>query len=459
MIKNKLQARSNLRIFGGSSHPALAKAVARKCGVNLGEVHSTKFANNEISVDLKENVRGQDIYVIQTGGGMKPNDDLMELMFLINAFKLASIKVINVIIPYFFYSKGDQKDSHKRVPITAKLVADLLRKAGASHVMIIEPHTPQLEGFFGTPVDALKVEPLFCEWIKKNIPNWKEFVVVAPDEGSTKRCTSVANDLNLEFAMINNRKPKSKGHNKNHRRKRKKSSTHSLRSQKSSERELEPSESDTKENNENGLPDHHPKHYLAKRSHLVPGLNRQISVAGSVAGRNVILIDDMIDTGHTLKEAIETLRKFGASGVHFLATHGIFSGSSIETILLNTDFIRKIVVTNTVPQVANRAKMPDILQVIDISGLVAEYIRRHHYRESVQVLCHFMPTRDEESSAEEELSEEEKISSDDEENENETTLEGLDEDQETIRELNLEEKTRLMQIRKGFRLSSMCWDD
>ena len=130
-------------------------------------------------------------------------------------------------------------------------------------------------------------------------------MVVAPDEGSTKRCTSVANDLNLEFAMINNRKPKSKGHNKNHRRKRKKSSTHSLRSQKSSERELEPSESDTKENNENGLPDHHPKHYLAKRSHLVPGLNRQISVAGSVAGRNVILIDDMIDTGHTLKEAIE----------------------------------------------------------------------------------------------------------------------------------------------------------
>ena len=149
---------------------------------------------------------------------------------------------------------------------------------------------------------CFQVEPLFCEWIKKNIPNWKEFVVVAPDEGSTKRCTSVANDLNLEFAMINNRKPKSKNKS-NQRRKRKKSSTHSLRSQKSSERELEPSESDT--NQENGS-NTHPKHYLAKsRSHLVPGLNRQISVAGSVAGRNVILIDDMIDTGHTLKEAIE----------------------------------------------------------------------------------------------------------------------------------------------------------
>ena len=153
---------------------------------------------------------------------------------------------------------------------------------------------------------SFQVEPLFCEWIKKNIPNWKEFVVVAPDEGSTKRCTSVANDLNLEFAMINNRKPKNKSHKNHHRRKRKKSSTHSLRSQKSSERELEPSESDTKEFPQDFLPENssHPKHYLGRR-HVVPGLNREISVAGSVKGRDVILIDDMIDTGQTLKEAIE----------------------------------------------------------------------------------------------------------------------------------------------------------
>ena len=140
---------------------------------------------------------------------------------------------------------------------------------------------------------------MFCEWIKKNIPNWKDFVVVAPDEGSTKRCTSVANDLNLEFAMINNRKPKGKGGKNHHRRKRKKSSTHSLRSQKSSERELEPSESDTKENGEYELK---PKKSFEK---VIPSLNKQISVSGSVARRNVILIDDMIDTGYTLKEAIE----------------------------------------------------------------------------------------------------------------------------------------------------------
>ena len=187
----------------------------------------------------------------------------------------------------------------------------------------------------------------------------------------------------------------------------------------------------------------------------------------------------MVRKCHVFLFLFQTLRKFGASGVYVLATHGLFSGASIETILLNTDLIRKIVVTNTVPQVTNRTKMPDILQVIDISGnstkiffskksawkidisgLVAEYIRRHHYRESVQVLCQFMPTRGEESSEEEELSEEEKSSSENEENED--TLNdgsGLEENEETIRELNLEEKTRLMQIRKGFRLSSMCWDD
>ena len=125
-------------------------------------------------------------------------------------------------------------------------------------------------------------------------------MVVAPDEGSTKRCTSVANDLNLDFAMINNRKPKGNKGGK-HRRKRKKSSTHSMRSQKSSERELEPSESDTKENGENEFKP------FEKKSKLIVSLNKQISVSGSVAGRNVILIDDMIDTGHTLKEAIEVI--------------------------------------------------------------------------------------------------------------------------------------------------------
>lgn len=110
------------------------------------------------------------------------------------------------MIMYYFmiYSKGDQKDGN-RVPISSKLVADLLKKAGASYVMMLDPHTPQVEGFFDTPVDAVKVEPLFCEWIKHNIPNWRSSVVVSPDEGGTKKAVSIANDLRLDFALIHNR--------------------------------------------------------------------------------------------------------------------------------------------------------------------------------------------------------------------------------------------------------------
>jgi len=485
---NKAKNRSNLRIFSGSSHPKLAIDVSKKCGVSLGELDLKKFANNETSVNLKENVRAQDTYIIQTGGGSTPNDDLMELLFIINAFKLSSASAINIIIPYFFYSKGDQKDSHKRVPITAKLITTLLKKAGAHHVMIIEPHTPQLEGFFETPVDALKVEPLFCEWIRKNIKDWQECVVVAPDEGSVKRCISVANDLNLDFALITNRKPKDKKKS-THRRHHKNSTTNNgknLDSGEPEERSGESAGTSARESESEAAPLQRPLSVPAeagasslgasslqqdkkfKRQFSQPmvlnrqfgGVNRhkKISLSGSVSGRRVIVVDDMIDTGHTIKEAIETLKKHGAVGVYVMATHGIFSGNSVEIVKNNSDFIQKIVVSNTVPQSSNQAFLPKHLHVLDISGLIAEYIRRHHYRESVQVLCQYMPILDAET-------EEEGAEDDD----NQT---GSDESEEDPEELPNGENgangsaaneaardLRLMHLRKGFRLSSMCWDD
>jgi len=460
---HRTKNRSNLRIFSGSSHQKLAKDVAKKCGVSLGQLTLDKFANNETSVDLKENVRGQDTYIIQTGGGNKPNDDLMELLFLINAFKLSSASAINVIIPYFFYSKGDQKDSHKRVPITAKLITTLLKRAGAHHVMIIEPHTPQLEGFFETPIDALKVEPLFCEWIRKNIKDWQDCVVVAPDEGSVKRCTSVANDLNLDFALITNRKPKDK--KKSQRRRDYKSNTSAYNSRQQS---VEPedsqseggastkgSESDagTSGLQERKLSRHHQAFVINKQ--LSVTRHKKISLSGSVSGRKVIVVDDMIDTGRTIHEAMGALKKHGAVGVYIMATHGIFSGNSVNMVKENSDFIKKIVVSNTVPQASHLTYLPNHLHVLDISGLIAEYIRRHHYRESVQVLCHFMPIRDEEP--------------EEEENDNQTES---DESDEAINDLpngqngasgvavnDAARDLRLMHLRKGFRLSSMCWDD
>lgn len=472
---HRAKNRSNLRIFSGTSHQKLAKDVAKKCGVSLGQLTLDKFANNETSVDLKENVRGQDTYIIQTGGGNKPNDDLMELLFLINAFKLSSASAINVIIPYFFYSKGDKKDSHKRVPITAKLITTLLKRAGAHHVMIIEPHTPQLEGFFETPVDALKVEPLFCEWIRKNIKDWQDCVVVAPDEGSVKRCTSVANDLNLDFALITNRKPKDK---KSQRKRDHKSSTsiHNSRQQSvesaytSRQQSVEPEDShseggaSTKGSESDAGPSglqerkvnrHH--HSLVMTRQVSATRHKKISLSGSVSGRRVIVVDDMIDTGRTIHDAIETLKKHGAVGIYIMATHGIFSGNSIDIVKENSDFIKKIVVSNTVPQVSHLTYLPNHLHVLDVSGLIAEYIRRHHYRESVQVLCHFMPIRDEEAEEEEDENQTESDS------ENDEAIDDLPNGQNQgangVAVNDAARDLRLMHLRKGFRLSSMCWDD
>jgi len=508
--KKKERTRSNLRVFGGNSHPSLTKSIARKVGVQVGEVKATKFANNETNVDLKENVRGQDIYLLQTGGGPKPNDDLMELMFLINAFKLSSANQIVAVIPYFFYSKGDQKDSFKRVPITAKLVTNLLKKAGASHVMIMDPHTPQLEGFFDAPVDALKVHALFCEWIKKNIENWSECVIVAPDEGACKRCTAIANDLNLDFALINNR-------NKNVIKKKKISKSKSRYSSQSSTRKSSEVDSDTKDvteeenanqstlmtnNGNNGAASFRRSKSANKIAMGLARSLKKVSVSGSVHGRNVIIVDDMIDTGITLKNAVEVLKKSGAIGLHVLATHGLFSGDSIQTIRTHVNFIKKIVVTNTIPQKRNQEELKDILCVQDVSGLIAEYIRRHHYHEGVSVLSHFMPIRandkefedlddphgdleestddSENSDQEAELEQQqpelekmagnlngsahshsaaaasvvEKVPDDDDE--------VVVEEEETSKEPSEDEKARdlrLMHLRKGFRLSSMCWDD
>jgi len=452
--------RSNLRIFSGNSHQKLAKDVAKKCGVSLGQLTLDKFANNETSVDLKENVRGQDTYIIQTGGGSKPNDDLMELLFLINAFKLSSAHAINVIIPYFFYSKGDQKDSHKRVPITAKLITTLLKKAGAHHVMIIEPHTPQLEGFFETPVDALKVVPLFCEWIRKNIKDWQDCVVVAPDEGSVKRCTSLANDLNLDFALITNRKPKD-----HHRKKSSPRKSHHKNSISSRQGSVEPEESQSENSTRESESDAGTGSGLQERKitrhqslvHHSTTRYKKISLSGSVSGRKIIVVDDMIDTGQTIKEAMETLKKHGALAVYVMATHGIFSGNSVDIVKDNSDFIQKIVVSNTVPQADNLACLPHHLHVLDVSGLIAEYIRRHHYRESVQVLCHFMPIRDEDDK-----DDEEEDGNQTESDESDIVLDDLPNGENGANGAAANDAARnlrLMHLRKGFRLSSMCWDD
>lgn len=362
---NRTSSRSTLTILGGSSHPELTTAIAKKVGVRVGKVSLDKFANNETTVQLKEPVRNQDIYIIQTGA-VSSNDAIVELLLMINACKLASAESITVVTPYFPYSKGDQK-TH-RSPITSKLVANMLKRAGADHLMMLDPHSPQLEGFFDHPVDCLKVEPLFCTWIKNHIPGWEQCMVVSPDEGGAKRSVMIANSLGLEFAMIHNRHKKTVA-------------TAAPTPVVTRESSVAPEDPVHDE-----LVSHQvvqePPEMLRMTSRMV---DKYLKISGDVSGFDCIVVDDMVDTGSTIRLALEVLQQQGARKVYVLATHGIFS-ASCSLILQEASNLEKIVVTNSLPQAANIALMGDRLEVIDISGIVSEFIRRSHYNESVSIL-------------------------------------------------------------------------
>ena len=289
-----------MTVIGGSSHPELTDLIARKVGVRSCKILLQKFANNETNVQLLDQVRSNNVYIIQTGA-VNSNDAVMELLLIINSCRLASAESITVITPYFPYSKGDQKSS-LRSPITAKLVANLIQKAGAHHLMMLDAHSPQLEGFFDHPVDCLKVEPLFCSWITHHIPNWQQCAVVSPDEGGAKRSVMIANDLGLEFAMIHNRHKKSL----------KQITPRTSRNPSILDDDGSSQDGDNivisddvdLDNTEELIPDE------LRLTHKQ--VDMFLKISGDVAGMDCILVDDMIDTGSTIRLALEVLHSHNA---------------------------------------------------------------------------------------------------------------------------------------------------
>lgn len=400
-----------MMIIGGSSHPELTELIARKVGVKPGRIVLGKFANQETQVQLTDNVRGQDVYVIQTGG-VSSNDAIVELLLIINSCKLASAESVTVITPFYPYSKSDQK-SCLRSPITSKLVANMLQKAGTDHLMMLEPHSPQLVGFFDRPVDALKVEPIFCTWIKQHIRGWRSCIVVAPDEGSAKRSVMIANSLELEFAMIHNRHKNSI--NKN-------SSVLSRDGSVCSDDDLI------------HIVGVEPPECLRLTHNMVDKL---LKISGDVTGLDCIVVDDMLDTGATARLALEVLQIHGARKVYIFATHGIFSGEAAN-ILKECSNLEKVVVTNSLPQERNIASMGNLLDVVDISGMISEFIRRCHYRESVSVLVE----------VDRELEPREM---------NHHQVLNGEEAEVRREEVGGHQGNRL--VRRGFRLESVCWDN
>jgi len=316
----------NIKIFSGSSHPDLGQKICDRLGISHANVVAKKFANGETNVEIGESVRGEDVYIVQSGCG-EVNDNLMELLIMINACKIASAERITAVIPVYPYARQDKKDK-SRAPISAKLVANMLMVAGADHIITMDLHASQIQGFFDIPVDNLYAEPAVVKWIRENVPTYKEeAIVVSPDAGGAKRVTSIADRLNIDFALI---------------------------------------------------------HKERKKANEVASM----VLVGEAKGKVAILIDDMADTCGTIVQAAQKLVDDGAKKIYAILTHGIFSGEALNRI--NNSHFEAIVVTNTIPQDTNMIAC-DKIQVIDVSMMFAEAVRRTHNGESVSYLFENVP--------------------------------------------------------------------
>lgn len=279
------KSQNSIKIITGNSHPELSEAIAKKLDIKLANIGAFQYTNKETAVAIGESVRDEDVYVIQTGcGEQEINDYLMELLVIINACRTASARRITAVIPNFPYARQDKKDK-SRAPITAKLVANLLTTAGCNHVITMDLHASQIQGFFRVPVDNLYSEPTVLRYIKENY-SLDDVIIVSPDAGGAKRVAGIADKLDVNFALI---------------------------------------------------------HKERARANEV---SRMVLV-GDVTGKTCFLIDDMADTCGTLVKASEILLENKAKNVVALVTHGLFSGSAIEK--LNNSKLDKIICTNSLP--------------------------------------------------------------------------------------------------------------
>jgi ribose-phosphate pyrophosphokinase len=315
------RAKDELEIFTGNSNPALAREVCQHLGVTLGVADVGRFPDGEVMVEVHQNVRGGDCFVLQSTCS-PPNDNLMELLLLMDALRRASAKRITAVIPYFGYSRQDRKVA-PRVPISAKLVADLITTAGASRVLTVDLHAGQIQGFFNIPVDNLYAMPVLVQYLRRQIDS-KKVVVVSPDAGGVERARSFARRLNnANLAIIDKRR---------------------------------------------------------QRASEVAEMNLVGEVRDSIA----VLIDDMIDTAGTITEAAKVIMAAGATEVIACATHPILSDPACERI--GKSVIKELVTTNSIPlREKTQAALPN-LKVLSVASLIAEAIRRIHNEESVSSL-------------------------------------------------------------------------
>jgi len=311
---------SKLKIFTGNANVKLAKDVARYAGIPLGDAEIFKFSNDNTFVKIKENVRGTNVFIIQPTC-YPVNDNLMELLIMIDAFKRASAKYINCVIPYFAYARSDKKDQ-PRVPITAKLVADLLTSAGASRVICMDLHSEQIQGFFNIPVDHLTSMPIYARYFMTHL-DLSKAVVVSPDTGGTARARLMSEKINCDLAIGDKRR-------------------------------------------------------LSNDSNA-----EVLNLIGDVKDKTAILFDDIIDTGGSLAKMGSLLVKKGATHIYAACSHGILSGNAVQKIEKSP--IEKLFITDSIPLTPENQKSEKIEQ-ISIAELLAIAIKKIHTEESLSIL-------------------------------------------------------------------------
>ena len=307
-----------LMIFSGRAHPVLAEEISAYLGVPLGKVARYNFSDGEIFCQLQENVRGADTFVIQPTC-TPVNRNLVELLIMLDALKRSSASRLTAVLPYYGYARQDKKDA-PRVPITAKLVADLILQAGADRILTMDLHAAQIQGFFNAPVDHLFAAPVVLDAIRDlDIP---DLVIVSPDAGGVERARAIAKRLTAELAIVDKRR-------------------------------------------------------------VGPNETVVMNVIGEVEGKNVLILDDIIDTAGTLTHTVTSLIKQGAQRVLACGVHGILSGPALER--LENSPVEKILVTNTTP-LEGKLKQCSKLQPLSVAPLLGEAIRRIHQNSSVSSL-------------------------------------------------------------------------
>jgi ribose-phosphate pyrophosphokinase len=314
---------NGLKIFSGRANPALARRICEYLGLPIGAISMGNFPDGEISCKIDEDVRGRDVFLVQPT--CPPvNDNLMELLIMIESCKRASAERVTAVMPYYGYARQDRKDEG-RVPITAKLVANLITRAGADRVLTMDLHAAQIQGFFDVPVDHLYAAPVLNDYFLKMGIDEDDMVVVSPDEGSIKRALGHAKRLGGRLAIVD------------------------------------------------------------KRRSSAEKTRQENIIGGPVAGKVALMFDDMISTAGSICGAAQKLHDAGAKKIFVAATHGVLCGGAIER--LQASPIESLIITDTIPlAVPPPEKGPSKIGVLTVAPLLGEAIKRIHRNESVSRL-------------------------------------------------------------------------